>query len=274
MHGLALAGSYFPHSWSVQCGVMKTPMQVFESDTDFKRAIAKRLRYGTGKITDAAIRKAVRSYSGAQGVSNFRPTSAASIYHTFLPSKGGVVWDMSSGYGGRLLGAMACDHVSRYIGTDPCSETMRGLRTMARELGRDGLDIDLHEIGSEDFLPERNSLDACFSSPPYFDTEKYSNELTQSYLRYSAKEEWFRGFLGTTLDNCRYGLRSSGRLIINIANVKSYPTLAKDFVALACSRGWRLERELRYSMSRMMGTRKPDGDPFKYEPIFVFKKKV
>jgi hypothetical protein len=29
-------------------------MQVFESDVDFKRAIAKRLKYGTGKITDAS----------------------------------------------------------------------------------------------------------------------------------------------------------------------------------------------------------------------------
>ena len=111
MHGLALAWSYFPHCWSVQCGSMKTPMEVFESDIDFKRAIAKRLKYGTGRITDAEIRKAVRSFSGAQGASNFRPTAAAAIYHTFLPTTGGTVWDMSSGYGGRLLGAIACNHV-------------------------------------------------------------------------------------------------------------------------------------------------------------------
>jgi hypothetical protein len=122
--GLALAWSYFPHSWSVQCGSMKTPIQVFESDIDFKRAIAKRLKYGTGRITDAEVRKAVRSYSGAQGVSNFRPTAAAAIYHTFLPRTGGTVWDMSSGFGRRLLGAIACNRVSRYVGTDPCSQTM------------------------------------------------------------------------------------------------------------------------------------------------------
>jgi hypothetical protein len=272
MHGLALAWPYFPHSWSVQCSRMKTPMQVFESDTDFKRAIAKRLKYGSGKLTDAAIRKAVRSFSGAQGVSNFPPSAAASIYHTFLPTQGGTVWDMSSGYGGRLLGALACDHVSNYIGTDPCSETMRGLRTMARELGRDDLDIKLHEVGSEDFVPDRSSLDLCFSSPPYFDTEKYRNEPTQSYLMYPDKVAWLQEFLGTTLDNCRHGHKQTGRLIINnIADVKSYPTLAAEFVAMTCSRGWRLERELCYSLSRMMGTRKPGGDSLKYEPVFVFQ---
>jgi hypothetical protein len=273
MHGLALAWSYFPASWSVRCGSMKTPMEVFESDIDFKRAIAKRLKYGTGRITDAEIRKAVRSYSGAQGVSNFRPTAAAAVYHTFVPRTGGTVWDMSSGFGGRLLGAIACNRVCRYVGTDPCSQTMTGLRTMAGELGRDCLEIELHKMGSEDFLPDRNSFDLCFSSPPYFDAEKYSCESTQSYLKYPDKDSWLHGFLGTTLDNCRRGLKPSGRLIVNIANVTSYPTLEEDFVEMACSRGWRLQRELRYSLSRMIGTRKPGGSRFKYEPIFIFVRK-
>lgn len=274
MHGLPLAWSYFPHAWSVQCGSMKTPMQVFESDIDFKQAIAKRLKYGIGRITDAEVRKAVRSFSGAQGVSNFRPTAAAAIYHTFLPKTGGTVWDMSSGFGGRLLGAIACDHVSRYIGTDPCLKTMTGLRNLARELGRDGQDIELHGVGSEAFLPERNSLDACFSSPPFFATEKYSSESTQSYLKYPDKESWLHRFMGTTLDNCRHGLKSTGWLIVNIANVKSFPTLESEFHRMALSRGWKLEGKLRYALSKMMGTRKPGDDPFKYEPVFVFKKKA
>jgi hypothetical protein len=274
MHGLSLAWSYFPHSWSVQCGTMKTPMRVFESDTDFKRAIEKRLKYGTGDVTDASIRKGLRTVSGAQAVSNFRPSAAAAVYHSFLPSMGGTVWDMSSGYGGRMLGAIACDHVRRYIGTDPCAQTMIGLREMARELGRDGLDIELYEKGSEVFKPERNSLDACVSSPPYFDTEKYSIESSQSYVKFPTREEWLHGFLGTTLDNCWHGLKPDGYLIINIANVKSYPALENDFVDMALSRGWKLERTLRYSLSRMMGTRKPGDDPFKYEPMFVFKKEA
>lgn len=274
MHGLRLAWSYFPRAWSVRCAGMKTPMEVFESDHDLRAAIAKRIKYGTGPITDSAIRKAVRTFSGAQGVSNFRPSAAACVYHAFLPTTGGTVWDMSSGYGGRMLGGIACDHVVRYIGTDPCSATMRGLRAMARELGSDHLEIELHEMGSQDFRPDRNSLDLCFTSPPYFDTEKYSNEATQSYRKYPGRQEWLHGFLGTTLDNCWCGLKPTGRLIINIANVKSYPTLEEEFVGMACSRGWRLERILRYSLSRMMGTRKPEGGCFKYEPVFVFTKRA
>jgi hypothetical protein len=274
MHGLALAWSYFPASWSVRCGSMKSPLDVFNSDKDLRGAIAKHIKFRSEPITDAAIRRVVRFFSGAQGVSNFRPTAAAAIYHTFLPSTGGKVWDMSSGFGGRLLGAIACNRVSGYVGTDPCSQTMTGLRTMAGELGRDGLEIELQKMGSEDFLPDRNSFDLCFSSPPYFDAEKYSCESTQSYLKYPDKDSWLHGFLGTTLDNCRRGLKPSGRLIVNIANVSSYPTLENDFVGMACSRGWKLECKLHYALSRMMGTRRPDGESFRYEPVFVFKKKA
>ena len=78
---------------------------------------------------------------------------------------------------------------------------------MARELERDGLNIELHKLGSEDFPPDRNEFDLCFSSPPYYDPEKYSNESTQSYITFPNKEAWLRGFLGTTLDNCWCGLK-------------------------------------------------------------------
>lgn len=58
-------------------------------------------------------------------------------------------------FGGRLLGALACDRVERYIGTDPSTYAMDGLREMAAELvpmaeefGRRTLEVDLHQAGS------------------------------------------------------------------------------------------------------------------------------
>ena len=59
---------------------------------------------------------------------------------------------MSAGFGGRLLGALACDRVDTYIGTDPASYTIDGLREMAEELlpmaqslGRRPLEVELHK---------------------------------------------------------------------------------------------------------------------------------
>jgi hypothetical protein len=76
--------------------------------------------------------------------------------------------------------------------------------------------------------------------------------------------------MGSTLSNAHLGLVAAGRLVVNIANVKSYPTLTKDFLSLARRCGFCHVETLRLALSAIQGTRK--GSPYKYEPVFVFKK--
>lgn len=301
MHALGLAWTYFDHMWTVHCGQMKTPMEVFEDEKLFSKAIEKRLRWGT-YISDTGLRKALRSFSGTQCVSNFRPTAAAAIYHKYLPESGGVTWDMSSGFGGRLLGAMACSRVTKYIGTDPSTDTDAGLRKMYDELlpllkdlkpEHANFTAEFNKIGSEDFKPEPGGIDLCFTSPPYFDTERYSDEDTQSYIKYgrdpitkealskeASQDAWLNGFMRDTIHNCYVGLKSNGVLIINLAGVKSYPKLAEHFVNMVKNMEidgtlcWEYKEEAKLILSLMMGTRKNSVDPFKTEPVFIFKKRT
>jgi hypothetical protein len=133
MHGLALAWHYFPHAWGVSCGGKLSPLETFADEERLQNALSRREKYGTLK-SESDLRKALRTVSGTQAVSNFRPTAAAAMYDRYMPGGGGVTWDMSSGYGGRLLGAIASLHVRKYIGTDPASLTFDGLTEMAAEL--------------------------------------------------------------------------------------------------------------------------------------------
>lgn len=275
MQGLNLAWHYFPHQWSIPCGNMTTPMDVFSRHLE--DALVRRRALGACE-SPSDLRKALRGYSGAQGVSNFRPTAAAAIYDRYLPEDGGAVWDMSAGFGGRLLGALASSKVTRYIGTDPATMTMDGLREMRDELlplvldmGYEAPEVALHHIGSEDFIPEPESLSMCFTSTPYGSHERYSDEPTQSYLRFPTNEEWLDGYMRMTLDNCRAGLKTDGFLAVNIAGVPSYPTLHQDFVALAVATGWHLVETLQLVLSRMPGTGKQTAS-HKYEPVFVFQR--
>jgi hypothetical protein len=279
MHGLALAWHYHPYMWNVKCGDRMTPLDVFRDELLFHKATAKMASFGY-PATNGGWRKVLRIFSGTQSVSNFRPTAAAAVYHRLLPEDGGVVWDMCAGFGGRLLGALACDRVDKYIGTDPDTHTMQGLREMADELvpmaeqfGRRTLDVELHQTGSEVFVPQRNSLDVAFTSPPYAGWEQYSNEPTQSHKRFPTQDSWLRGFMGATLRNCAHGLRRNGTLALNIANVAGYPSLARDFVAYAERNGWRLVETMRLSLSKMVGQKHKHSRSYKYEPIFIFKKK-
>lgn len=266
MHGLGLAWSYFPHSFDVKCGNKLTPYEAFNNDLIFMKVIRKRLQMGT-YISDSGIRKMLKIYTGVQGVSNFRPTAAAVIYDTF--AKNGVVWDMSAGWGGRMLGAIASG-VKMYIGTEPSTLTSTGLYELAKDFAPKNMGWELLRNGSEEYLPDRKSLDLCFTSPPYFDLEKYSDEDTQSYVKYNNKEIWIEGFLRKTFENCRYGLKDDGLMLINIADIKGNE-LEIDMVNVAEQVGFKLVKKLQLALSNV--NLRDKGRKFKYEPIYLFIKK-
>lgn len=267
MHGLALAWSYFPHAFNVRCNDMMTPYEAFMSDEIFQKVIAKRLKMGS-YISDSGIRKMLKIYTGVQGVSNFRPTAAACIYNKY--AENGIVWDMSGGWGGRLLGAIIAG-VDTYIATEPSTNTFEGLAKLATDFSND-MDFELYPCGSEEFRPNKQCLDLCFTSPPYFDLEKYADEPTQSYIKYKTKKEWIDGFLAQTFENCYCGLKVGGHMIINIADVKGKHNLnlENETKILAEKIGFKYRGELKLALSNI--NLRGKEEKFKYEPIYIFEK--
>jgi len=267
--GIGLPWSYFPHHWGVKVGKMRTPLDVFNDDALMLKALLSRIKWGgytnvksCGFITDAQVRKSIRTASGAQAVSNFRPVTAAGIYKKF---GGGVVWDMCSGFGGRLIGAFASDVVTKYIGTDPSTLTFDGLTNIAKDFSDNKMLVELHKTGSECFIP-REPIDICFTSPPYFNTEVYSNEANQSCNKFLSPDDWDTGFLRKTIENCFSCLKDNGVMIINIANVKAHKKLEENTVIIANESGFVLDHTLRLRLSSM------NKGGFKHEPVFVFRK--
>lgn len=274
MHGLGLAWSYFPHHWGVVVHGKPTVLDVWNDDEKFKKAIGRRLNRGglawdesgNPHMTISIIRKALMACSSAQRVSNFRPTAAASIYDHYAGD--GTVWDMSCGYGGRLLGAFISRKVKLYIGTEPATLTFNGLEKLAENFFRKANTCyELNQVGSENFVPKQE-VDLCFTSPPYFNTERYSDEDTQSAIKFPTIEDWNSKFLRQTIQNSCFCLKSKGYLILNVANVKSHPTLEKDAVSIAISEGLTLVKVLSLTLSSIT------KGAFKSEPVFVFQKRL
>jgi len=267
MHGLGLAWSYFPESFNVKCGNKMTPYEAFIDDEIFLKIIYKRLKMGT-YISDSGIRKMLKIYSNVQSVSNFRPTAAAAIYDYFgRGTKNFTVWDMSGGWGGRMLGAII-SNVKHYTCTDPSRVAGIGLVELREDFGS-GTEIDIFNLGSEDYVPDRNSLDFCFTSPPYFDLEKYSDEPTQSYIKFPEKDEWIEGFLRETFKNCYYGLKSDGAMAINIANIKGNE-IESDMIRVAEECGFKFRTTFRLALSNI--NLRDKTKKFKYESIYLFTK--
>ncbi len=267
MHGLGLAWSYFPHSFGVKCGNKLSPLEAFNDDEIFMKVIKKRLQIGS-YISDSGILKMLKLYSSVQGVSNFRPTAAAALYERY--AKNGVVWDMSGGWGGRMLGAIRAN-VDYYYASEPSIETFRGLMDMRSDL-RFTDKSELFLSGSEDLKPPKDSLDFCFTSPPYFDLEKYADEETQSYIKFGDRNQWVEGFLRKTFENCYHGLKLGGHMAINIADPKKKTSLSleTETIRVAAESGFRLKETLKLALSNPVMKNRTTA--FKYEPIFVFEK--
>lgn len=305
-HGLTLAWSYMHHAWSIKCGKMKTPMEIWEDEEHLEKGINKILtgtfftKREAHKITDSDMRAMLRRYSGTQMVSNFRPTAAATLYDIFVdkdsPLEGteaGTVWDPSMGYGGRLMGAIAAG--VNYIGTDPCVPTYAGLEKIRDDYGHKHKSYTLLKQGSETFVPDMNSLDFVFTSPPYLGHEQYGDEEEQSFNKFPQQDQWRDGFLLQTIKNAYTGLKPGKYAGFNVANVKSYKTFEEDtydcmveagfedievwWLSLSTQQGTKIqstlegtESEKKQSQNYIGRFARPDIPGRKYEPIFIGRK--
>lgn len=280
MHGLAALWAYFPHSVMIKCNDGVTPFENFSDRAKLRRVIAARLKHGS-YMAASSLRKALRLYGGAQAVSNFRPTAAGAIYQyaaKILGLRSISTWDMSSGFGGRLYGAFLSGVVNWYIGCDPSIKTSNGLLDLKRDLYdiklrdsqlSDRMRISLFNTGSEDmklFLADK-SVDVCFTSPPYFNTEHYADEASQSYLRFPTYDTWLRGYWTQTVKNCRSALNKGGLLIVNIAPIKKVQTLHTDVFDIMVQNGFAPVETLALQLSGRPGTAL-----YKYEPVYVLRK--
>ena len=136
---------------------------------------------------------------------------------------------------------------------------------MRDEWGSKNRTIELHKEGSEIFRPDKNSVDFCFTSPPYFDWEKYSDEDTQSYKKYDMVEIWIEEFLRKTIENTYYGLKQGGICAMNVADTKRIKNFESETIRLAVETGYKHIYTWKLQLSSQQ------GEP-KYEPVFIFQK--
>jgi len=267
MHSCGFLWSYFNHWVDVKYNDNLTIIDLWNDDKKLKQLITKTYKYSlkheNGIIKTNRLRQNSKVYLLKQSVSNFRPTAAKYIYNNY--GNCGNVYDMSCGWGGRLFGFLSSDCKS-YTGVEPNTKTFLGLTDLKNDFKYIGKNINLINLGSESYKPQKNSLDLCFTSPPYYDTEKYSEEDTQSYKKFNTINNWLSGFLNETIKNCFYGLKKGGFLVFNISNTPKYKNLESEFLRIAKENNFKYIKTLKLELSSI------SGKGAKFEPIFILKK--
>lgn len=169
------------------------------------------MRYA--EITSAKLHQAIalRNYTASQ----FRPSAAKAVYQ-LLESRD--VLDFSMGWGDRLAAFCATPEARLYVGCDPNARLFGGYAGQLEMYGA-GKTVRAINKAAEDADFGEGQFDTAFTSPPYFMTERYSRDESQSWVRYKTLEGWLNGFLFVALEKAWRALKPEGHLAINLADV-------------------------------------------------------
>lgn len=248
----------------------------FLNDEYLKRAIKFCFSYKDGCPVPTSVEGGLRLVGSAP--SNFRPMNAKAVYERFCP-KGGTIFDPCCGFGGRMLGALSSKNNYKYVGTDPCTESMYHLHQLGEYIeqvtGRDD-SYELHCCGSEDFVGKPNSVDFAFSSPPYFNLEVYSDEPTQCYNKFPKLEDWLEGYVRQTIKNIYNMLKPGCFYAINIADFKvnsgQVVAYVDEWIRISTEENMPLFDTVYLGVTARAGSKKQAAGELKKENILVFKK--
>ena len=271
----SVADTFHPHRQEAAAFQMRSPVESFNDDNSLKKAIDMSLKMKT-KLSSSSVPSFINLVNGTQSCSNFRPAFARYLYNKYC-IEGGVVFDSSTGYGGRLTGFLAST-ASKYIGTDPNKPTFDGNVKLANTLGQHKV-IELHNEPIEDLDISQyiGKCDFAFTSPPYFCKEIYNTDDKQSWVRYSTYEDWLEGFLKIMVKKNYDVLRSGTICIINIedVNIKGIKyKLVEPTIEFGKSVGFDFVKIEQFKLQNR--TRIVDGEVESleaFESVIIFKKK-
>lgn len=258
-------------------------------DTKLERAVSYRCGLGPSKdytytladgssvigfecfdVSLAEIRKGLGM--GHHGVSWFHPNVIVDAMARLRMPAGSTVWDPSGGFGARMLGACAYDPMCTYICNDPAEMTNADLQMLSFEL----MDLeprfyaDVRRGGSETAdVPDGGSCDLVFTSPPYFDLERYFDEPGQCWRDFPDESSWYQGYVLPTMRNAFKVLKRGGRCAMNV-NAKC----SSAFIAAGAEAGLvRTEADdMRLLLGRDHMTRAKGFTDVRQEPIITWRR--
>ena len=250
----------------------------FFDERKLKRAIRICFEFRTGDrlLRPTQLRTALELVTG-ENVTNFKAQNAKAIVEHLCPVLWGNVYDYSCGYGGRLLGIGSSNFKYNYIGVEPNTETVEYLNYLNDVIDEaTGVRGTIVQDVSENYRPE--DIDLAFSSPPYFNLEKYSDEETQCMVQFKTEDDWFEGYVVPTMENIRQGLNSDGVFATNIADYKSYDRpepyeVTERWIQTAEKVGFKHDGIIKMMLNTRPGVgndRKQGRE--KWEGVYVFRK--
>lgn len=319
---------WFFEMWEAETSSGINPLKQFHYSNMFQRNLTAFIKKNKFKIKERNSNARLsdcfaplRITNGSKPVFNFSSSLAKWIYLNYAnrnlnTDKDFYILDTSSGWGGRLGGALAASNhfplnskFVHYYGTDVNSSThdqFYKLESYWKEHINTNLNFELYKslepaetiLNDKVFNEHIGKFDIALTSPPYFDVERYSKDVNQSYLKYplysrGEEKSWKHGFLKRMIQNTFELLKSGGEFWLNVSDFNSKygrKSLEYDSVKFAKECGFihiRTYKMITPNIYPIIENRTKNsskkaiiktnvvihnGKELKFEPIFVFLK--
>jgi len=264
--GTELANYFHPHMFECRKKGKMSPIEFFNSDSDFKRGIFKIISLYP-KITEARIREICCNETASSRINNFPPRVMLTVLRHLYDGKRITVLDPCSGFSGRLLGCYASGIVKKYIGVDLSRKTYDGLIKTKEWIGgfSNGFESDIRFGNCLDILPTiKEDIDFVFTSPPFLDEEEYIGVSVEN--NYDA---WKKIFIDPFIRKVYGALRTGGLFSVYTETIRrnDFPF---DFCNIAKEVGFKKLDDIKFKMPSRENLRK--NSTHRIVKVMVFEK--
>lgn len=207
--GLELCEHFFPNFFEIENNKGESFQSYWDAAHLEKVIKWNRSSHSTPYLSE--LRRGIYFCYGLTKNTMFRPHLAKMIVDRY---KAKVVLDPCCGWGGRMLGTVAAG--AKYIGFEPNTETYKHLMELAEYLGIMD-EVCIYNEGAENIVNHNITCDLVLTSPPYYDTEIYCKEDTQSIAHYNSYDEWLNNWLKPVIIAATNCLDENGVSCWNVA---------------------------------------------------------
>lgn len=212
------ASDYFHQDNRMKCDSLNSPSpdRVWKTDKFMKTLFGSLWTMKVKEVTSRTLWTSIvlRKYVASQ----FKPTVAKALYDEYHSEN---VLDFSMGWGDRLAGFFASTKTKRYVGTDPNTNLQKGYQDQIALYCSNSYDkeVIIRDKPAEEMDYRGEEFDTILTSTPYFDTERYNTQDTQSWMRYKNLKDWLNDFLFESIERAWGALKRDGVMLINLSDV-------------------------------------------------------
>ena len=222
-----------------------TPREAFLSDPELNKKIEEyRKRFKITRMTNSQKHNILRLIMNGYKICQLFPIDLAlSIFMDVKPKR---ILDMCAGWGDRLIAAIL--YGAEYVGVDPNTSINYNniIEVFSLKAFGEGFSPKNRcRVISDGFeyAELEGEFDLMFSSPPYFNCEKYSTDPKQSF-NYGEFADWMNKFMYPSLDKIYRHLCAGGQYMMVINDLKEHKII-DPIIEYSLSIGFRNPRILK-----------------------------